>query len=241
MLFMRSSSTGGAGSSSQGGAYGAGQYSPRGGSPANGFGSDDTPGRALRRLLATARARGGGGAQAVAAGTGLVIDGGALVVALQPQFEELFLQLCRACTAVICCRVSPMQKAQVTRLLKKKAGAVTLAIGDGANDVSMIQAAHIGVGISGREGRAAVQAADYAFGQFRFLVRLLLVHGRYSYLRCREVVLYAFYKNVAYVSCYVYYAFYSGGQGQGSWCTMYMCNCIASLHCMLMLLCLDNC
>jgi P-type E1-E2 ATPase len=106
-----------------------------------------------------------------------------------------------------------MQKAQVTRLLKKKAGAVTLAIGDGANDVSMIQAAHIGVGISGREGRAAVQAADYAFGQFRFLVRLLLVHGRYSYLRCREVVLYAFYKNVAYVSCYVYYAFYSGGAG----------------------------
>lgn len=99
---------------------------------------------------------------------------------------------------------------QVATLLKRKAGAVTLAIGDGANDVSMIQAAHIGVGISGREGRAAVQAADFAFGQFRFLVRLLLLHGRQSYLRCREVVLYAFYKNVAYVSCFVLYSFYSG-------------------------------
>jgi len=74
----------------------------------------------------------------------------------------------------------------------------------------MIQAAHIGVGISGREGRAAVQAADFAFGQFRFLVRLLLLHGRQSYLRCREVVLYAFYKNVAYVSCFVLYSIYSG-------------------------------
>jgi phospholipid-translocating ATPase/phospholipid-transporting ATPase len=102
--------------------------------------------------------------------------------------------------------------AQVATLLKRKAGAVTLAIGDGANDVSMIQAAHIGVGISGREGRAAVQAADFAFGQFRFLVRLLLLHGRQSYLRCREVVLYAFYKNVAYVSCFVLYSFYSGEQ-----------------------------
>lgn len=99
---------------------------------------------------------------------------------------------------------------QVATLLKRKVGAVTLAIGDGANDVSMIQAAHIGVGISGREGRAAVQAADFAFGQFRFLVRLLLLHGRQSYLRCREVVLYAFYKNVAYVSCFVLYSFYSG-------------------------------
>jgi hypothetical protein len=73
------------------------------------------------------------------------------------------------------------------------------------------KAAHIGVGISGREGRAAAQAADFSFGQFRFLPRLLLVHGRQSYLRCREVVLYAFYKNAAYVSCFIYYAAHSGG------------------------------
>ena len=58
-----------------------------------------------------------------------------------------------------------------------------------------------------------LQAADFAFGQFRFLVRLLLVHGRYSYLRCREVVLYAFYKNAAYVSCYIFYSGYTGEAG----------------------------
>ncbi|WIA18543.1 hypothetical protein OEZ85_009989 [Tetradesmus obliquus] len=162
-----------------------------------------------------------GGAAAVA-GVGLVIDGAALAVALQPQHEDELLALCKECRAVICCRVSPMQKAQVASLLKHKAGAVTLAIGDGANDVSMIQAAHIGVGISGREGRAAVQAADFAFGQFRFLVRLLLLHGRQSYLRCREVVLYAFYKNVAYVSCYVFYSFYSGFSAQSIFFPLYI-------------------
>ncbi|KAF6252040.1 hypothetical protein COO60DRAFT_1463913 [Scenedesmus sp. NREL 46B-D3] len=162
-----------------------------------------------------------GGAGGVA-GVGLVIDGAALALALQPQHEDELLALCKECSAVICCRVSPMQKAQVATLLKHKAGAVTLAIGDGANDVSMIQAAHIGVGISGREGRAAVQAADFAFGQFRFLVRLLLVHGRQSYLRCREVVLYAFYKNVAYVSCYIFFSFYSGFSAQTIFFPLYI-------------------
>eukprot|EP00879_Flechtneria_rotunda_P018151 GHRR01019038.1.p1 GENE.GHRR01019038.1~~GHRR01019038.1.p1 ORF type:complete len:996 (+),score=380.83 GHRR01019038.1:1183-4170(+) len=153
---------------------------------------------------------------------GLVIDGAALALALQQQHEDILLAICEQCAAVICCRVSPMQKAQVATLLKHKAHAVTLAIGDGANDVSMIQAAHIGVGISGREGRAAVQAADFAFGQFRFLVRLLLVHGRQSYLRCREVVLYAFYKNCAYVSCFLWFSAYSGLSSQTIFFPLYI-------------------
>lgn len=76
---------------------------------------------------------------------------------------------------------------QVTDMVKEHVGAVTLAIGDGANDVGMIQAAHIGCGISGREGRAAVMAADYSFGQFSFLSRLLLVHGHWSYIRNEQV------------------------------------------------------
>ncbi len=67
-------------------------------------------------------------------------------------------------------------------------GKITLAIGDGANDVAMIQAAHVGVGINGEEGLQAVRSSDYAIGQFRFLVPLLLVHGRYSYRRMTKLV-----------------------------------------------------
>ncbi|KAK9838944.1 hypothetical protein WJX74_006434 [Apatococcus lobatus] len=99
--------------------------------------------------------------------------------------------------AVVCCRVSPRQKSLVTSLVKRRAG-TCLGIGDGANDVGMIQAAHIGVGISGREGRAAVLASDFHFGQFRFLPRLLLIHGRWAMKRNLEVVMYMFYKNLAY-------------------------------------------
>ena len=74
----------------------------------------------------------------------------------------------------------------------------------------MIQAAHIGVGISGREGRAAVLASDFAFAQFQYLARLLLVHGRWSYLRNSEVVSYAFYKNFAYCLPNILFAAASG-------------------------------
>jgi phospholipid-transporting ATPase len=76
---------------------------------------------------------------------------------------------------------------QVTSLVKKGARKITLSIGDGANDVSMIQAAHIGIGISGLEGMQAVMASDFAIAQFRFLTDLLLVHGRWSYLRICKV------------------------------------------------------
>jgi phospholipid-transporting ATPase len=72
-------------------------------------------------------------------------------------------------------------------LIKDDAKKITLSIGDGANDVSMIQAAHIGVGISGQEGMQAVMASDFAIAQFRFLTDLLLVHGRWSYIRITKV------------------------------------------------------
>lgn len=78
---------------------------------------------------------------------------------------------------------------QVTSLVKKGARKITLSIGDGANDVSMIQAAHVGIGISGLEGMQAVMASDFAIAQFRFLTDLLLVHGRWSYLRISKVLL----------------------------------------------------
>lgn len=97
--------------------------------------------------------------------------------------KHLLLSLAMQCEGVVCCRVSPKQKAQVVKLVKDGLGVMTLAIGDGANDVSMIQAADVGVGISGEEGLQAVNSSDYAIAQFRFLKRLLLVHGHWSYAR----------------------------------------------------------
>eukprot|EP01025_Chloroclados_australasicus_P048093 TRINITY_DN5435_c0_g1_i1.p1 TRINITY_DN5435_c0_g1~~TRINITY_DN5435_c0_g1_i1.p1 ORF type:complete len:1141 (+),score=150.88 TRINITY_DN5435_c0_g1_i1:186-3608(+) len=147
-------------------------------------------------------------------GVGLVIDGTGLAVALKPENQDSFLSLCKLCQSVVCCRVSPKQKAEVTSLVKNKVQAITLGIGDGANDVGMIKAAHIGVGISGREGRQAVLASDFAMGQFKYLTKLLLVHGRWSFKRNAEVVLYAFYKNFTYVLPNVYYAFFTGFSAQ---------------------------
>ena len=86
-------------------------------------------------------------------------------------------------------------------------------MGDGANDVSMIQTAHVGVGISGQEGLQAVNSADYAVAQFRFLTVLLLVHGRWNYKRVSKVILYSFYKNVALVMCLFLFNFYNGMSG----------------------------
>lgn len=128
---------------------------------------------------------------------GVVIDGRSLAFALEPTLAPDFLSLGTGCVSVVCCRVSPLQKALVTGLVKDS-GKITLAIGDGANDVGMIQAAHIGVGISGQEGMQAVMASDFAFAQFRFLERLLLVHGRYNYKRVSRMVTYFFYKNIAF-------------------------------------------
>lgn len=125
-------------------------------------------------------------------GFAVVINGHSLVHALHPQLEQLFLEVSSQCKSVICCRVTPLQKAMVVELIKKNKDAVTLAIGDGANDVSMIKTAHIGVGISGQEGLQAVLASDYSIGQFRFLERLLLVHGRWSYYRMSKFLRYFF-------------------------------------------------
>ena len=127
----------------------------------------------------------------------LVIDGKSLTYALEKDLEKLFLDLAVMCKAVICCRVSPLQKALVVKLVKRNLRAILLAIGDGANDVSMIQAAHVGVGISGVEGLQAARSADVAIGQFRYLRKLLLVHGAWSYQRISKVILYSFYKNIA--------------------------------------------
>ncbi|KAI3361043.1 hypothetical protein L3Q82_013240, partial [Scortum barcoo] len=144
----------------------------------------------------------------------LVINGHSLAHALEADMETEFVSTACVCKAVICCRVTPLQKAQVVELIKKHKKAVTLAIGDGANDVSMIKSAHIGVGISGQEGIQAVLASDYSFSQFRFLQRLLLVHGRWSYLRMCRFLCYFFYKNFAFTMVHFWFGFFCGFSAQ---------------------------
>lgn len=149
-------------------------------------------------------------------GFAIVINGHSLVHCLSAELENKFLDIASQCKAVICCRVTPLQKALVVELIKRSKNAVTLAIGDGANDVSMIKAAHIGVGISGQEGMQAVLASDYSIAQFRYLERLLLVHGRWSYYRMCKFLRYFFYKNFAFTLCHFWYAFFCGFSAQVS-------------------------
>ncbi|KAJ1673414.1 aminophospholipid translocase [Spiromyces aspiralis] len=144
----------------------------------------------------------------------LIIDGRSLDFALEKDVEDTFLELATMCRAVICCRVSPLQKALVVKLVKRKKKAILLAIGDGANDVSMIQAAHVGVGISGQEGLQAARSADFAISQFRHLRKLLLVHGAWSYHRLSKMILFSFYKNITLYMTQFWFAIYNGFSGQ---------------------------
>jgi phospholipid-translocating ATPase len=139
---------------------------------------------------------------------GLVIDGFTLRWVLSDRLQQKFLLLCKQCKSVLCCRVSPAQKAAVVSMVKNGLDVMTLSIGDGANDVAMIQEADVGVGIAGEEGRQAVMSSDYAIGQFRFLQRLVLVHGRWSYRRLAESISNFFYKNMVWTwSVFWYQAF----------------------------------
>ncbi|XP_016518883.1 probable phospholipid-transporting ATPase IF isoform X2 [Poecilia formosa] len=139
---------------------------------------------------------------------GLVVDGASLSLALR-EHEKLFMEVCKNCSAVLCCRMAPLQKAKVVRLLKTSPEKpITLAVGDGANDVSMIQEAHVGIGIMGKEGRQAVRNSDYAIARFKFLAKLLLVHGHFYYIRIATLVQYFFYKNVCFITPQFLYQFF---------------------------------
>ncbi|KAM9578823.1 phospholipid-transporting ATPase IA isoform 4-T4 [Guaruba guarouba] len=151
----------------------------------------------------------------------LIIDGKSLKYALTFGVRQYFLDLALSCKAVICCRVSPLQKSEVVEMVKKQVKVVTLAIGDGANDVSMIQTAHVGVGISGNEGLQAANSSDYSIAQFKYLKNLLLVHGAWNYNRVAKCILYCFYKNIVLYIIEVWFAFVNGFSGQilfERWC-----------------------
>ncbi|XP_022668387.1 probable phospholipid-transporting ATPase IA isoform X3 [Varroa destructor] len=146
---------------------------------------------------------------------GLIIDGKSLKHALDASVLLEFVELALAVKCVICCRVSPMQKAEIVQMVRtQRPHTVTLAIGDGANDVAMIQAAHVGVGISGMEGLQAACSSDYSIAQFRFLRRLLFVHGAWNHNRLCKLILYSFHKNVCLYVIEMWFAIYSGWSGQ---------------------------
>jgi len=130
-----------------------------------------------------------------------IVTGDSLLkIAAYEELKAKFLELAEGCAVVIACRVSPKQKAEIVQFVKfKYPRATTLSIGDGANDVNMITAAHVGVGISGLEGQQAARSADYAIGQFKFLKNLLFTHGREAYRRNSYLVCYIFYKNIVFV------------------------------------------
>eukprot|EP01104_Vermistella_antarctica_P005938 TRINITY_DN16684_c0_g1_i1.p1 TRINITY_DN16684_c0_g1~~TRINITY_DN16684_c0_g1_i1.p1 ORF type:complete len:1126 (+),score=362.88 TRINITY_DN16684_c0_g1_i1:248-3625(+) len=138
----------------------------------------------------------------------LVVDGATLKYCINEHPDE-FLALSQICHSVVCCRVTPIQKAKVVKLVKSAVKAVTLSVGDGANDVSMIQEANIGVGIFGKEGTQAARSADFAIRKFKHLQRLISVHGRWSLIRNGGMIQYSFYKNTAVFMCQVWFAFWS--------------------------------
>ncbi|KAF9319474.1 hypothetical protein BG003_008999 [Podila horticola] len=145
----------------------------------------------------------------------VVIDGATLgIVEQSPELMELFVELGIRADSVICCRVSPAQKAVVVKTVRAKCkNTVTLAIGDGANDIAMIQEANVGIGITGKEGLQAARSSDYSIAQFRFLERLLFVHGRWSYVRVSKFVLGTFYKCAAFYLTQGLFQIFTGYSG----------------------------
>ena len=151
----------------------------------------------------------------------LVVDGQTLKYILT-ELSDLFLDLARSSSTVLACRVTPLQKGNLVKLVKESLRVLVLAIGDGANDVSMLQMANIGVGISGQEGRQAVMAADFALPRFHYIRRLLLVHGHWSYYRLASLVLHSFYKNAAFVFVLFWYQLHCGFSGQAAIDQLYL-------------------
>ncbi|ODV91372.1 hypothetical protein CANCADRAFT_15651, partial [Tortispora caseinolytica NRRL Y-17796] len=167
----------------------------------------------------------------------IVIDGQALgMVEEDPTLLSLFIDLCVNADSVICCRCSPSQKANMVKAVRRKLKkAVTLAIGDGANDIAMLQSADVGIGITGREGLQAARSSDYSIAQFRFLLKLLFVHGRWNYTRTAKYVMVTFYKEVIfYLSQAIYqrYTLFSGTSFYEQW-SLSMFNTLFTTLCVL--------
>ncbi|KAK5047126.1 hypothetical protein LTR84_007069 [Exophiala bonariae] len=145
----------------------------------------------------------------------LVIDGQTLtIIDADAASRALFTDIAIRADSVICCRASPSQKASLVKTIRTKVkGSVTLAIGDGANDIAMIQEAHLGIGIAGKEGLQAARTSDYSIAQFRFLLKLLLVHGRWNYVRICKYTLGTFWKEMIFYTVQALYQRWNGYTG----------------------------
>lgn len=143
----------------------------------------------------------------------MVIDGFSMEIGVT-KLHEKFMKVFLVCSTIVCNRATPSQKALIVQTVKTDLKKMCLAIGDGANDVSMIQTAQVGVGIQGKEGAQAALTADFVLHRFRHLARLIFVHGRYSYLRSTRVVTFQFYKNTFFPMPMFWYSLFSGFTSQ---------------------------
>ncbi len=152
---------------------------------------------------------------------GLIIEGEAITHCLDDELSSVFWKLIKKSRAVICCRCNPIQKSQIVNFVKGMSSEICLAIGDGGNDVNMIKAANVGIGIFGKEGYQAAYSSDYAICEFRFLRRLLFYHGRYSNLRNSYFIYFFFYKSLIFNMPNLWFAFFSGFSGTLLWDSIY--------------------
>lgn len=145
----------------------------------------------------------------------VVVDGGTLTtIDASPTLKALFFELAVLTDSVVCCRASPSQKASLVKTIRTKVqSSVTLAIGDGANDIAMIQEAHVGIGITGKEGLQAARVSDYSMAQFRFLLKFLLVHGRWNYVRTCKYVATTFWKEMLFYLTQALFQYWNGYTG----------------------------
>mmetsp|Transcript_80072 Transcript_80072/g.166544 ORF Transcript_80072/g.166544 Transcript_80072/m.166544 type:complete len:1134 (+) Transcript_80072:121-3522(+) len=149
----------------------------------------------------------------------IVLDGSSASMLLQdPETRSALYCLAALSSSCVCCRLSPLQKRELVDLVREQnPRSITLAIGDGANDVPMIEGAHVGIGIRGKEGSGAVQASDIAVSQFRFLGSIILCHGRNSYRRVATFLCFFIYKSVALGWSYIVYAHSMLFSGEGAY------------------------
>lgn len=154
----------------------------------------------------------------------LVVDGKTLTFILDTRSNLVtpFLKLTKSCTSVLCVRATPLQKAYLVKVVKEEMKMVTLAVGDGANDVSMIQMADVGVGIQGEEGTQSVMASDFSIPKFKFLKPIALIHGHWCYDRLARLILYFFYKNACFVWVLFWYQLHCGFSGSVMIDAMYL-------------------
>ncbi|XP_049868001.1 phospholipid-transporting ATPase IF [Pectinophora gossypiella] len=153
----------------------------------------------------------------------LIVDGTTMSSILDTRHAPVFVDISLKCHAVLCCRLSPIQKAEIVKLIKHSPGRpITAAIGDGANDISMIQEAHVGFGIYGKEGHQAARSADFAFTKFSMIKKVLLVLGHWYYQRLATLIHYFFYKNLVLGNLMVFFQFHNLFSTQSIFDSMYL-------------------